>query len=211
MLFISRNDFSNKLNYSRFDFLLSHYKPGNILDIGNVGGVLGKGVSYSSHLKFVKLTQKNSKVYGFDLYDPKDKKKFPRQEQGNVEKKLPYKDNFFDTVYMGEIIEHLSNPGLALDNIHRVLKNDGVLILDTPNSYSLDRMLIYLFKRYEHIGDPTHVIFFTPAQLRALLKRHGFMVTKIANKYPGLLRKLPSFFSIGLGTHTLLVAKKIKS
>jgi 2-polyprenyl-3-methyl-5-hydroxy-6-metoxy-1,4-benzoquinol methylase len=38
----------------------------------------------------------------------------------------------FDLVVASEVLEHLQSPHLGLQNIHRILKQDGVLILSTP-------------------------------------------------------------------------------
>lgn len=46
--------------------------------------------------------------------------------------KLPFIDDFFDQVYMLETIEHLANPIHAIYEIKRVLKRDGVFILQFP-------------------------------------------------------------------------------
>lgn len=46
---------------------------------------------------------------------------------------LPFESNSFDAIIMIEVIEHLSNPILALKEVHRVLTNGGRLILTTPN------------------------------------------------------------------------------
>lgn len=49
-------------------------------------------------------------------------------EQVNIGRK-------FDVVVAGELIEHLSNPGVFLENMKQHLKDDGILILTTPNRY----------------------------------------------------------------------------
>lgn len=46
---------------------------------------------------------------------------------------LPFRRGSFDLVVMAEVVEHLINPAKALDEVHRVLKPNGHLILSTPN------------------------------------------------------------------------------
>lgn len=46
---------------------------------------------------------------------------------------LPIEDNSIDLVIAGEILEHLINPFMFLQEINRVLKKGGELILSTPN------------------------------------------------------------------------------
>jgi SAM-dependent methyltransferase len=191
---------------SRYDFLCAHYKKGVILDIGNVGGLYGgEGTINSSHLKFV-ARAKESTVYGHDLYPPKvDREKYERQTSGDIEKGLPYEDNFFDTVYLGEVIEHLHNPGMVLKEVRRVLKEDGVFIMDTPNAYSAEKFVRWIFARKENLGDPTHVIIFTPGSLIALLKKNGFNPTVVGEKRSGRISVL---LGKGAGSHLLVKAEK---
>lgn len=49
------------------------------------------------------------------------------------EEDLPFKDNFFDAIFCGEVIEHLFDPDHLLDEINRVLKPNGSCIITTPN------------------------------------------------------------------------------
>jgi len=43
-----------------------------------------------------------------------------------------FKGRQFDAVVMAETLEHIHSPHLALENVHRILKNSGRLILTTP-------------------------------------------------------------------------------
>jgi methionine biosynthesis protein MetW len=57
--------------------------------------------------------------------------------------RLPFEDECFDLVYMGDIIEHLINPDFAITETARVMKPSGFLVLSTPNLASwLNRLLL---------------------------------------------------------------------
>ncbi|MDA3838713.1 MAG: class I SAM-dependent methyltransferase [Candidatus Delongbacteria bacterium] len=57
-----------------------------------------------------------------------------------------YKDNSFDVVFAFNLIEHLPHPKEFLLNCKRILKDDGVLILETPTQNSL-------FHKFARLGD----------------------------------------------------------
>jgi 2-polyprenyl-3-methyl-5-hydroxy-6-metoxy-1,4-benzoquinol methylase len=80
----------------------------------------------------------------------------------------------FDVVVCGELIEHLSNPGQMLDGIRKLLKRGGLLIITTPNAFSLKHFLHVLI-RSQDINSDFHSLAFTPKTLRTLLHRHGFL------------------------------------
>lgn len=47
--------------------------------------------------------------------------------------KIPFKDNYFDTVVSFQVIEHIQNDVNYIYEIYRVLKSGGIFILTTPN------------------------------------------------------------------------------
>lgn len=74
---------------------------------------------------------------------------------------LPYDDNYFDAILFTHVIEHLKAPLQLGKEIHRVLKPNGIMYVETPNWTS---MLVPSFgiKREQHnpfnfFDDPTHV------------------------------------------------------
>jgi len=205
---VTRSSFGKKRYHSRFQFLLNHLKAGNILDVGNVGGLFGQGKFNSFHLKLKETVADSSVVYGFDLYLPEDREKYPNQKQGNIEDGLPYQDGFFDTVYMGELLEHLGNPLFAIEEVRRVLTGDGRLILDVPNPYYLMKIFNYILFAETRGSDPTHIIFYTPSSLTALLNKGGFLIKEFNFKLPVHFRFLPHFLKRILGSHLLVLAVK---
>jgi 2-polyprenyl-3-methyl-5-hydroxy-6-metoxy-1,4-benzoquinol methylase len=62
-----------------------------------------------------------------------------------------FKGQQFDTIVMAEILEHIHSPHLALENVHRILKDSGRLILTTPFIFPIhDRP--YDYYRYTRYG-----------------------------------------------------------
>lgn len=193
---------------NRFVFLMKYLKMGKILDVGNIGGIYGKGVSNSNYFKLKESLSNESELHGLDIYDPqKDKKKlYENQKKGNIEEGTDYPDKYFDTVYAGQILEHLGNPLSVLVEFNRILKDESILIVDIPNPYSLKRIIKWIIKREENIGDPTHLIFYTPVSLISLLNKAGFEILEIATDKKGVL--FWKLFNNGFGSHTMCSAKK---
>jgi len=50
----------------------------------------------------------------------------------NIEEPLPFPESTFDAVLIGEVLEHLKHDVVALENIRRVLKPAGKLIVSLP-------------------------------------------------------------------------------
>jgi SAM-dependent methyltransferase len=61
------------------------------------------------------------------------------------EDRLPYDDNSFDLVVCKDVFEHLLNPVHSLDEIRRVLKPGGHLLLHVPNHFPLYGRVKFLF------------------------------------------------------------------
>lgn len=80
---------------------------------------------------------------------------------------LPFRASSFDTVVSFETIEHLDNPALFLNQIRRVLKNGGLLILSTPNKF-------YTSPLVSKPLNPYHVTEFYLGELIKLLLNSGF-------------------------------------
>ncbi len=61
--------------------------------------------------------------------------------------KLPFKDNTFDLVVCEQVIEHLHNTTFFLEELYRITKEDGYLILSTENLASLPNLFALLCQR----------------------------------------------------------------
>jgi 2-polyprenyl-3-methyl-5-hydroxy-6-metoxy-1,4-benzoquinol methylase len=84
----------------------------------------------------------------------------------------------FDVIVAGEIIEHLSNPGSFIRSCREHLGPDGVLVITTPNTFSVNHLLKgLLFGRVALFRE--HVNAYTPELLVELLRRHRMRATKL--------------------------------
>lgn len=98
---------------------------------------------------------------------------------GDLHKKFPYKNNSFDTITAGELIEHIYDTDFFLEEIKRVLKKNGNLIISTPNLATFGRRLMLLFGINPLIetslkNSAGHIRYFTKKSLEELLNKHSF-------------------------------------
>jgi len=61
--------------------------------------------------------------------------------------KEPFPDESFDCITFLETIEHVENPAQFFREFHRILKNNGYLVVSTPNATSLKNVLYALSYR----------------------------------------------------------------
>lgn len=73
----------------------------------------------------------------------------------------------FDAICFWHSLEHIADPGAALEHAAQLLAPGGVLVIECPNAASLDRRLRR--RRWPGWHLPFHTVHFTPAGLRARL------------------------------------------
>jgi SAM-dependent methyltransferase len=73
--------------------------------------------------------------------------------QLNALDELPIKINSIDFIYCSSLIEHVADPGLLLENIHQVLRPEGILYLSFPPFYSLSMVGGHQFKPFHFLGE----------------------------------------------------------
>ncbi|MCE8424421.1 MAG: class I SAM-dependent methyltransferase [Candidatus Methanoperedens sp.] len=147
-------------------------KPEKMLDIACSSG------------KFSSCFIKNGwKVFGIDISD----NVFYAKERGleaiksNITEGVPFKNESFDLIFAGEIIEHIVDTDFFLSEIYRVLKKSGILIITTPNLASFENRMRLLFGIYPiwvnySIEGTGHVRSYTPKVLKKQLNQHDFII-----------------------------------
>lgn len=88
----------------------------------------------------------------------------------------------FDYVVCADVIEHVQNRTQLLRSARRHLKEDGRLIVSTPNIALWFYRLSLLIGRFEYgprgVLDETHVHLFTGSTFRRTVERAGFQVVR---------------------------------
>jgi SAM-dependent methyltransferase len=94
---------------------------------------------------------------------------------------LPVEPGSFDAIVCGDFIEHLRDPQTFLERIRPLLRDDGRLVLSTPNIANWAMRLGLLFGRFRYtewgILDRTHTHFFTRKTLQECLAAAGYRVS----------------------------------
>lgn len=172
-------------------------KSGRMLDVG-----VGEGWQLRM------CASRFSSLYGIDIsplrvsHLRKDKaSKKAKLSTQNIEDGTRFQSNFFDTITMVAVLEHVFDPHLTLDELYRILKKDGELILEVPNIGWLYPRFSLLFGHFPITStdpgfDGGHLHYFEIHNLSQLLNEHGFEVKKITcsgffsifrNWFPSLL------------------------
>ena len=126
----------------------------------------------------------DSVVDGIDLYaTPRDG--FRTIMKHDLEQGLPTELTDYDCVCCCEGIEHFGNPRRFFQAAHNVLKDDGLLIVTTPNVWNPESRLQFLFKGFLpgfpclagriEPGTHMHITPWSYPQLYLYLKLEGFV------------------------------------
>lgn len=128
---------------------------GYFLDVMNKSGWETHGVEQDDETRAYAIKKSSSEVCSAkEFYD------------------LP--EDTFNAVTMWHVLEHVHDLKGYLNKIHKVLKEDGVLIVAVPNHKSYDADY---YQEYWAAWDiPIHLWHFTPKTIRGLMQRNGFIV-----------------------------------
>lgn len=193
-----------------------------ILDAGCGNGKLGSEIKQAV----------GAEVYGVDISSENCKKSSSEgliTKEANLNEKIPFEDKFFDAVFAGDIIEHLINPDQFLKEAKRVLKENGCLIIITPNLASWHNRLLLLLGLMPYgietsieknfgfgmfktkMNKPAgHLRGYTLGAIKEMLEYYGFKIEKIMGKSVASLPTPLKIFSLvpSLSSYLMIRAKK---
>jgi SAM-dependent methyltransferase len=88
-----------------------------------------------------------------------------------------FPSEFFDYIRSNHSFEHISTPNETLDEIRRILKGDGKLLIGVPNEASLTSRLFGQYWWYR--GAPVHPFTYSVSTLTTLLAKHHFAIERV--------------------------------
>ena len=215
-------------NHDRITYLAKEYfkkKKPRILDVGSGDGILISRIAKKLNAKDISCVEleedcvKKLKSFGYNV------------ESFDLNNKFPYKDSSFDYIIANQIIEHLYFTDKFMEEIKRVLRPSGTLILSTTNLASLHSRILLLFGFMPNCLHPSryivgtfvkkkgnnplygHKSVFTGKALKEFTKAHGFSVLRYETHSMLLV---PRFLSnlickvFDFGTHVNIVANNSK-
>ena len=144
-----------------------HSTPGKLLDIGCATGTfLGHMQPHGFECVGIEpganAAEYGRKAYGLEIIT------------GTLEDSN-FPANHFDMITLWDVLEHVEDPRKTLQEVARILKPNGTLILSLPNPTAIDAAI---FGPY-WVGweRPRHLTLYSPQLLQALLEETGFSLT----------------------------------
>ncbi|MDI6755683.1 MAG: class I SAM-dependent methyltransferase [Thermodesulfobacteriota bacterium] len=117
---------------------------------------------------------------------------------GNVYE-LDFEDESVDCCLFMEVIEHLLDPLKALQEIHRIMRIGGRLLVVFPNDLLFKMARLACLKFQEAFTPSGHVKQWTPKEMQSTMEKAGFAIVD--------LQCLPFYFW-RCSLHCLVVARK---
>lgn len=152
----------------KLQLISKYFKTGKILDIG-----CGTG-------EFLN-TCKDAKWQTFGIEPDEDARKMAVQNYGlNVQEESELKnfpDASFDIISMWHVLEHVPKLNQRIEDLKRLIKPSGIIIVAVPNCNSLDAKIYK--EQWAAYDVPRHLYHFTPKDIETAFKKHGLNTFKI--------------------------------
>lgn len=144
--FSMADGFDGKLEKYMLQVILNLMKGDRILDVGCADGVMASGLA--AYVKHMVAIDGSAEMI----------KKAKERKLPNVTFICSLFENYapeekFDTVIVSEVLEHVSHPIRLLKKARHWVKDDGVIILITPNATSIHRRIGVLASMLRDVHD----------------------------------------------------------
>jgi len=172
-IFIEQNEnriktFKNSIKYISKKYDIKLTESTNVLDIGCAGGAFPKaasdlGLSVIGLEPSSWLAEQARNRYGLDV-------------RAGVLEEHNFDRSSFDVVTLWDVIEHLTRPDAVINQIHMLLKDDGILVINYPDYDSwVRRFLKFRWPFFLSV----HLIYFTPETIKKFLQKEKYVVVEI--------------------------------
>ena len=152
---------------NRREFVLERCKDKTVLDLG-CAGTNGKGEFHAQ------IAEVATKAYGIDSQNCEHLEDVATL---NIDKPIevwPWTTDGIELIVAGELLEHLSNPGICLDGLNGAYPN-AELLITVPNAFSIGAFRSV--RKGIECCNRDHVAWFSHRTLRTLVERHRYSVS----------------------------------
>ena len=152
----------------KLQLISTYYKTGNILDIG-----CGTG-------EFLNIC-KSAKWKTIGIEPDSGARKMAMENHGlDVREESEIKNlesEYFDIISMWHVLEHVPKLNERIEDLKRLIKPNGMIIIAVPNCNSLDANI---YKEHWAAYDvPRHLYHFTPQDIEKLFQNSGMKVVRV--------------------------------
>lgn len=145
--------------------IMKYKKSGRLLDLGCGAGDF-----------LLEMKKRGFETFGLDVSKNAcriARKKSIKVINSELDNRI-FPAHYFDIVTLWHVFEHLHSPVSVLIEIARILKKDGILLIEVPN---ISNFSFKLFKKYYfHLDIPRHLYHWSPQTLKMILNKNGFKI-----------------------------------
>lgn len=154
--------FKNAIN-----FIKKYKKKGKLLDVGCAAGFFLEAARDEGFIVFGSETNKNLASWG-------------KRELGLKIEAFPFertklKNDYFDIISFWDVLEHLTDPLSSVVKSNKLLKNDGIIVINYPDISSI---WAKLFKKNWWFIVSVHLFYFDKKSIAKILQKSGFIIIK---------------------------------
>lgn len=150
----------------RMSLIRKFVETGNVLDVGCASGY------------FLEVAKEQGYTpYGveFSEYSSDIAKKIFGDESifhGTLEQ-CSFQEKMFDVIAMSDLIEHVNSPIETLSKAYSLLKNEGLIMIMTPDTSSLSNKI--MGKKWSHYK-LEHLYYFSPSSMKMLAEKCNMQI-----------------------------------
>lgn len=166
-LYRKRREFRLKRAHLRLSRIEKLHRPGRLLDIGCSLGYFVEAAN-----------ARGWKAAGIEIspYAAEEARRLGLDVRTGVLEDAGYSSGAFDCVTMWDVLEHVPDPTAHMLEVRRVLADDGLVAIGTPDlghvAFRIKR------ERWRHLKPREHIYYFQKSSLARLLAKTGFRVVK---------------------------------
>lgn len=162
-----------------YRYHLLHYETSKLVKVAKrkTGRLLDVGCGTGDRLDIFRRL-------GFDVYgvEISQSAEYAKKHLGlNVTQgdlfKAAFPDSFFDIITLHNVLEHTHNPQKVIAELNRIIKKDGIVAIQVPNTNCIQYKLFQ--KRWAAVDVPRDLYYFSIPLLKKILSKENFAITNI--------------------------------